>query len=864
MRLPHNLFLVFSLLLPWWAGAQEFSLEGRVQDAATREPLAGAIIAASRSDGRVLGYTAAGGNGTFKLPLPEGAETLTVTLLGYGKKIIQAPFSSPLTITMKAGRERIASAVITTRSVEVKGDTVTYNAAAVRGKNDRNLGDLLERLPGIEMSRHGGILYNGRPINKLYIEGRDILKGEYGFASENLDAKSIKSIDVYLNHQPVKVLRDIVESNSTALNITLEDYAKGSWGGSIDAAGGRSWAPGATWSGDLLGLYVGRQNASLNKVNTNNIGTLPYYAGSQVNVFRIGEERFNRYRLQNYFSPNVDGAPLEDVHSVLNRSVNAQTIDNHSFSEDSNIGVTVKYSRDVLGSTFTGLRQYLQPGETADKRYVDIVEKQTKDTFLSAAAEFVSNTDRQYVKEALYFDLQRNSGHADILGPEALTQGTEGKRLDINNILDLTFRVKKRNVIRLSNYTQYTDKDDALCVSRDHLEQALRVQVFYNSLQLSGIARTAREWTFTLTPRLTFYWRLLASTLAGQLPAVIPGQTVQDLSIWSVQPGLNAEIVRRIGQWRIGVNAAGEYRYYNFRAQTDRRESLPTLSGSAFVKYARGRVETEFSYTYSLDIQDDQTIGQALILSAYNTLWTGRQNLVRLPMHRVQFDFGFHEPLTGVYFRVHSSAQSGQSNPESRALFDDYVLIRETDGVAKMQSILNSVSLSRGLPAIRGKVDARVSHDINRFVLWQDGFDVDYNSSSLQTSLDFKANPLRWLGFEYAGDYMLTNFSLKGEREPFRHDLRQKLSVSLLPGDRWEFQISSEHRLNVVSETQGVLLLGANVLWRVTPSVRFHLQGINLLDKREYVVVTTSPLLISSSSWQIRPRTLLLGVEWKF
>lgn len=864
MNVRHSFIIALFLLIAYGLNAQERFLEGKVLDMATREPLAGAIVAATNEDGRVLGYSVADEQGVFKVAAPENTKSLVATLLGYEKKSIQAPFVSPLIISMSAGRERIASAIITSRNVQVQGDTISYSAAAVRGKNDRNLGDLLERLPGIEVSRSGGILYNGTPINRLYIEGRDILKGEYNFASSNLDAKSIRSIDIYRNHQPVKVLRDIVETNSAALNITLEDFAKGSWSGLLDAAGGHTWMPEAAWSGSLLGVYIGRTDASMNKANTNNTGTLPYLTGTQSNVIRIGEEQFNRYALRNYFASTVDEAPLEDIHGALNHSVSAQTINNHAFSEDTNIGLTVKYSRDQLASTYTGTRQYLLPGEAAEQFYQDINEKETIDSFLSASVDIVTNTNRRYLKNVLYFDLQRSSGQTKISSPGGLMQNAGNKRIDINNILDCSFRVSKQSVIRVANYTQYTSKTESLHVSQNELEQFVASRAFYNSFALSGIARTTRQWSFSLSPRLVLFWRHLGSRLTGLLPDEIPGARVQDMSVLSVQPVVGVDVDRRMGQWQIGIRATGAYRYYAFRAQETWRQSLPTISGIAFVKYARGRVETSLTYTYQLGVQDEQTIGQALILCSYNALRSGHQTLAQTPLHQLQLNLGYNEPWSGIYFRLNSSVERGNAVPEVRTLFDEYVLQQESDRVTEIQTVFGSLSLSKGLSLLRGKIDAGVSYDRSCFRLLQNGADVDYVTSALQASLTFKTNPFRWLGLEYAGKYTVTNFAVSGGDEPSRRDFRQAGSVSFLPGNKWEVRVSAEHLLNIVSSVQGIVLVDADVSWRIMRQVRLYLQGVNLLNQREYVLVTTSPLLVSSTSWRIRPRMLLLGLEWKF
>ena len=532
----HKYILCLFLLVPSFAGAQGFLVEGDVRDEVSQEPLAGAVIIAYREDGTAGRYSVSDSNGFFRLTLPDGTKQLTATLLGYKKVTLSGPFSSSVKIRMTISEEKISSAVITSRSVQERGDTLSYDVASMRGRNDRNLGDVLKRVPGIDVTDGGLVRYNGRPINRLYIEGRDILKGEYNLATANLDAKAIKSIDVYRGHQPLKVLRGIVESDEAALNISLEDYVKGSWTGSLDAAGGYSWEPSGAWASDFLGLYVGRTNASINKVNTNSIGSLPTFGQYRPNVFQLGEELVNRYHLRDFFSLATDNAPLEDVHAALNQSVSAQSANHHAFSDDVGAGISVKYSRDLLSSEFTGHQQYLLSDGTAGPLYSDLTERLTGSTFVSVSADYVSNKERHYLKEVLYADLRTGNASANISSAGVLNQTTRDRGLNVDNILDVIWRRSDRGAVRLSSYSQFIHKRNVLSVPQNSLEQDVDMDAFYSTLQVSGIARTMHGWSFSLSPTVTFLWRQMGANLSGPLPEELPGQTEQNLSVWSLRP----------------------------------------------------------------------------------------------------------------------------------------------------------------------------------------------------------------------------------------------------------------------------------------------------------------------------------------
>ena len=58
-------------------------------------------------------------------------------------------------------------------------------------------------MPGMEVKPDGQISFNGKAINKFYIEGMDLMGDRYALASGNLLRKRVKSVEVLRNHQLV-------------------------------------------------------------------------------------------------------------------------------------------------------------------------------------------------------------------------------------------------------------------------------------------------------------------------------------------------------------------------------------------------------------------------------------------------------------------------------------------------------------------------------------------------------------------------------------------------------------------------------------------------------------------------------------
>lgn len=85
-----------------------------------------------------------------------------------------------------------------------RNDTINYSVAELKSAQDRTIGDLLKKLPGVEVSKSGAISYNGKPINKFYIEGLDLLESKYSIATNNLPVDEVSTVQLLENHQFIK------------------------------------------------------------------------------------------------------------------------------------------------------------------------------------------------------------------------------------------------------------------------------------------------------------------------------------------------------------------------------------------------------------------------------------------------------------------------------------------------------------------------------------------------------------------------------------------------------------------------------------------------------------------------------------
>jgi hypothetical protein len=122
--------------------------------------------------------------------------------------------------------------------IRKKGDTLNYTASSFSSKADKTIGDVLKKIPGIDVDNNGRISFNGTPINYFYIDGDNLLDDRYNIATESIRYDLVDKIQVIEKNQHIKMLSGIVESDKPAINITFKDKNKLNWNNDASVGAG--------------------------------------------------------------------------------------------------------------------------------------------------------------------------------------------------------------------------------------------------------------------------------------------------------------------------------------------------------------------------------------------------------------------------------------------------------------------------------------------------------------------------------------------------------------------------------------------------------------------------------------------------
>ena len=227
-----TLWLCLLLVAGSSASAQDKAIRGMVLDSMDHSPIEKATVIYQIKDS-VIAKTITTDKGFFSFKHPADSGTLLFQHLGYAtKQVLIHPTASPSasdTILLAPSDKAMDSIVIKSSlpPVVVHGDTTDFNIDSTMFEPYDVVGDLLKRLPGIEIDAAGGITYLGKKITRVLVDGEDLFGGDPNFSLRKLPAGFVAKIQVMDSKTLEQLfLHTPADGEDRTLNIRLKQGTK--------------------------------------------------------------------------------------------------------------------------------------------------------------------------------------------------------------------------------------------------------------------------------------------------------------------------------------------------------------------------------------------------------------------------------------------------------------------------------------------------------------------------------------------------------------------------------------------------------------------------------------------------------------
>lgn len=232
------LFLISSILF-----SQKILIKGKVIDNQNRGIESASVLILDNID-ETIAYSFSDEKGDYSLSFDkkeiDGFVTLKFSSLGHTSKEIKINLESTALkdIILEDNIETIKEIIIEGKKVKINQDTTSIKVASFGNKTEQTVEDVLKKLPGIEVLNDGSIKAHGKKIEKLLVEGEDLLDKNYKLLSKNLDSKFLDEVQIIDNFEDNPILKKLNNSDKVALNLKLKKGLKNIWFGNISLGSG--------------------------------------------------------------------------------------------------------------------------------------------------------------------------------------------------------------------------------------------------------------------------------------------------------------------------------------------------------------------------------------------------------------------------------------------------------------------------------------------------------------------------------------------------------------------------------------------------------------------------------------------------
>lgn len=843
MRYSFLILCVFLGLLPV-AAAVRGELRGSVVDADTGEPLVGCIVKTKGA------FTSTDKDGRFVVKPREAADSVSFRCMGYESRSlpVTADFSD---VRLSPKATQLNDVIVEAPDIYARGDTLVFNVAKYANAKDDAIIDVIRRLPGIKVEEDGTIKYQGKPINKFYIDGNDFIGGRYGLATNNISHKDVASVEVMENHQPVKALEGIEFPEEAGINLRLKEDARRRL---VGVAQGAAGVQPFLYDGSLYAMRIAPKNQNIITLKADNTGWNPANEIREHDFDDMFSTDYVSALWPEYISADIVSTPLTEK----------RTRDNLSWLANA---ITAWRSGDTsmrLNLGYTGDRLDYNSGVTTDyfsaqiPRFVQNNSQRTQSHDLSAQFYSQINKRGYYLKEMFSAEGVLNNSNAAISGSFDLSQRVRRKSLTANNDLKLVKRNEKKLFTLISRNT-FRHSPDRLFVAGDEEASQRLASTDFRSTTETKFGRMARFWKYYVTGGLDLDYHRINSSLSGLGEFDNSGVHEAFLSNFYATPQVDFE---RNG-WRVSLRIPLKWLHYSVAGRHDYINADPRLNVR---RQLTAKSDVSGSVAYSLGSPQAYLNITMPVLSDYRNLFIADNPGKYSQKVETALTYRYRNPVKSLFFNISAAYNYSRSTVMSEQLFvGDFIISTYAARLAENNSWSVKGGFSKGLGHSKMVAGLDLNASVSSASSMRDDAVIPYRQTAAGVKPYVKGSIMRWLSADYEADYTFSKLKIDKETNN-SHSFRQTLFGTIIPDDGVQFTVGAEHYLTRFPEgnTANLVLLDASAVWRVSNKVRLSLTARNLLNRRDYRYVNYGTLSRSEHYYRIRGRNILASLQYRF
>lgn len=848
---------LFCLIVATVAVAQ-VNVTGKVIDKESNEPLVGASVIVKGADGKIKKFASSKADGGFSITMPSviGCR-LEVTMMSFAKQSIPLDsVSIPLTVCMEPGTTLLKEVTVKADRIREQGDTITYNVGSFAQQQDRSIGDVLKRMPGIDVASNGKIQYQGEDINKFYIEGSDLLGGKYGIATNGISHEDVGAVEVMENHQPMQVLSGISFSDKAAINLKLKNKAKATWTLHGDAGGGYSWQPeGAVWDGELFAMAVMPGFQNITTLRTNNTGE--NLSSSSTDFFADRRQT----GLSRYVGVDLPGVPsLSDRRTLFNRSFLVSTNSLWKFGRGE-FKANIDYSFNRVTADASNITTYFLD----DGNHIITENRSGTEHSHSLSGKFIYELNRKtaFINNTLQTNIDWDDVSLATTGSIPSCQSANLPDYYISNRFKMIQRFKGKHLVTFQSVNEWESLPQTLNLDMNshQFHQHIADHAFFTH-ESAAYAFNIKGVTLSLEGGIKGYLRSMDSQLP-ELPEELPGLTENVVNTNYLTIYVTPKFEYWVRRVNLSLNLPVSYAHYSFDKAIANHDEVYFSPSLSFNWKPNNRFSGTLRGGLGRSPMNLNLIHPGLIMTNYRTLKTGVDNFYNSSSQNVSANFSYKHTRRGL-FANGMVMQSWSHIPYTMAqqLYGDYVVYSYADAKNDGKMLMAMGNIGKTLDFMRGSCNVNGSFSRSESHLFSQQQSVNSVSTGWSVGGKINGNPCRLFSFDYRIDYSDSRLTMNGMSESWLSTMENELSLTFIPHRKWQWTVSGEHYRNELTEHnyKNIMMLDTKLTFQLNKKIEFATSLTNILNKRSYNYTTYSQLSSFESQRQLRGRQLLFSI----
>lgn len=842
-----------------------------------------------KSGNLILAYATTNDKGAYTLAVPADADKanlqLAVSCVGFKKATAKVEgLTSPYNFKLSAASNQLKTVTIKDNSPRLRahGDTLDYKVSDFASPQDRVIGDVIKKLPGVTVAKDGTISYNGKAISNFYIGGDNLTDDKYNIATGSIPQGVVDKVQVLDNHQPIKMLKDKVVSEDVAMNITIKKDAK------LQLVGQETLGAGLPdkYYADINAMMFKDKYKAINYLKVNNTN---FDVAGDLVAHNNGSylSRLDNDKPATVLSLGTAGDPdLPRNRYLFNQAgiINLNNLVN--LKKDVQLKANLSYLHDTQKQTYTKFSEFYLPTDTI--RYAEVQKNKYRPDYLHSQLSLNINKDKFYLYDNFVADYAKSTGYSALItNGTPVNQVFKDNLMDISNEFNYMKTFKKNDIIELYSYLNRSTEPETRVI-----DPGLNPDVFNNGVAYKQLTQTADIPTWftnnyvgykipgnnvTQTYRAGF--SLQSQTLKSDLSLtqlnnssnLVADSALNNLD-WQRRkiyaeagydiPGsiLKVNISLPVNYLNIHYNDG----YYGLNKNLDRLYFNPRL----YLKYQSG-VENYFSAGYSFrnDIGSIQDVYNGYILKNYRSLYANNADLTERKTQSANLGFNFRRAIQLFFFSINASYMHQNANNIASSVLTNNIQQRI---VLPYNNNIDSWSLAGNISKyafnLRTTFSAGLSVQTTKLNQILNNIILPYNTVSKTLNFGADTKVSSKVNFSYKAGYDQTTSKSAAVASTSKFErLIQQASVNYNPTDNLFFAISGDHYYTHQQQANDLKYMFADASLRYKfkkTKMDMELSAQNLFNTKTYSALYLSANSFTQSTYNIPGRFLLMKVTF--